>query len=198
MALSYKRRDYNLEFDFESECLRVAGWRDRAILAIHHFLGRHPLLPCYRVLASGAQEGLSVCFVCGAQIGLPRAREAAKWQLTSPPGQTPVQVRPTMVPPDLLWLLKLEARTRRLVGTSGRFWALGVICFLASVVLSFTDWYPLFAALNLLTVGCAFGCLFFFLRSRRAEAVFSTALGPDAREITALAQAAKDALEVYR
>lgn len=104
---------YRLAIDAATGRCQVDGLLASLSLNLNHLRGGHPMIACHRNLPSGAIEGLRVCLLCGAELGLPTAREAAAFELLSEPGVAPVS----------LWPVKYDADTRtrlRLSSVHGR------------------------------------------------------------------------------
>ena len=130
MDISQTSHHYELEVDVLTDRVRLASRKGRLSVAWRHLRGVHPMLPCFRDLASGAREALNVCLVCGAEIGLPLAVAAGKYELLSEPGSAPVRVRPVNLSPERRALIRLVAQAKR---ASNRSFAACV----AAVVFSF-------------------------------------------------------------
>jgi hypothetical protein len=92
------------------------------------------MIDCHRCLPSGALEGLRVCVVCGAQLGLPSAAQAQIYELRSDSGAAPVRLRHHQMTPELTDAFRLAGSMRRLL-----LWR-RVLLVMPLVLLPFLAW----------------------------------------------------------
>lgn len=100
---------YRFRINVSTEQIWIESRRARLNIAWRHLFGAHPGVSCHRNLPSGAVEGLKVCLLCGAELGLPLASAAAKLELLSAPGALPIRVWPVDVSPEKHILMRLRA-----------------------------------------------------------------------------------------
>jgi hypothetical protein len=181
MPLSQTSRHYELEVDVLTNRVRLASIKGRLVVAWRHLRGAHPMLPCFRDLPSGAREALNICLICGAELGLPLAAAAGKYELLSDPGSTPVRVRSVSLSPERLALIRLMARAKRASSRSfASCLAALFFCFgaLEAPVLRFP---AARTPLEVANYGALVLWIFFFISSLRATAALRSETARQAR-----------------
>jgi len=181
MSFSETSHHYELEVDVLTDRVRLASRKGRLSVAWRHLRGVHPMLPCFRDLPSGAREALNVCLVCGAELGLPLAVAAGRYELLSEPGSAPVRVRPVNLSPERRALIRLVVQAKR---ASRRSFAACV----AALVFSFGAWgapalgFPAARTpLEVANYAALALWVFFFLASLRSTAALRSEVTRQAR-----------------
>ena len=124
--------NYNIFINATTGYCQIEGLRTRLSLNFNHLRGGHPMISCHHNLPSGAIEGLQVCIICGAELGLPIARDAAKLELLSEPGVAPISVWPVKLDADTRTNMRLSAIYKRANRRSNLAWLVSAAAVLAA------------------------------------------------------------------